>query len=156
MTFMRTSSEHPSSIPRPVLIGAVLALGAAVIFAGLGRMNSIDEPTPAVFAPVESRDFRFEDQADGSVLVIDAADEAVVATLEPGAGGFERSVLRGLVRERRLSNVGGQSAFRLHRMANGGLMLGDPATGRQVHLAAFGPSNVAAFERLMTAGNDKR
>ena len=138
------------SLPRPILIGTAVLLGVIILAAGLARESETDEPAPA-FAPVESRDLAFEDRGDGSVLVFDAADGGRIATLGPGEGGFTRSVLRGLVRERRLNNVGGKAAFRLQRMANGGLMLGDPATGREVHLAAFGPSNVAAFERLMTA-----
>jgi putative photosynthetic complex assembly protein len=156
---MRTGNTHthtaPASLPRPVLAGAAILLAVTILLAGYARLVEDAEATPPIFAAVESLDLRFEDQAGGRVLVIDAADEAVVATLEPGADGFIRSVLRGLVRERRLTDRGGRSAFRLERMANGGLRLGDPATGREVHLAAFGPSNVAAFERLMTEGETR-
>ena len=39
--------------------------------------------------------------------------------------------------------------FRLTRFADGGLELSDPSTGRVVNLGAFGPSNFAAFIRLL-------
>lgn len=149
------SGNQPASIPRPILIGAGVLLAATIVVAGLARQAPRNDQRAPAFATVDTLDLAFEDQADGSVLVIDAADDNVITTLEPGAGGFTRSVLRGLVRERRLSHIGGKAPFRLERMANGGLLLGDPATGREVHLAAFGPSNVAAFERLMTAGETR-
>ncbi len=144
--------KEPASIPRPILIGAAVLIGVTIAVAAIARQQPRDDARAAPFAAVESRTLAFEDQADGSVRVTDAGSGALVATLEPGAGGFTRSVLRGLVRERRLSHIAGKAPFRLERMANGGLLLGDPETGREIHLAAFGPSNVAAFERLMTAG----
>ena len=148
--------EKPASIPRPILIGAALLIGVTIAVAAVSRQQPRDDMRAAPFTTIESRDLAFEDRADGSVRVIDAASGSLVATLATGEGGFTRSVLRGLVRERRLSHVGGKAPFRLERMANGGLMLGDPQTGREIHLAAFGPSNVAAFERLMSAGNEMR
>jgi putative photosynthetic complex assembly protein len=138
-------------MPTTFLSGVGLLVCAAIATAALGGSGGDDAASTPVFAAIETRDLRFEDRADGGVLVFDAADGAQIATLEPGEGGFTRSILRGLVRERRINHVGGRSAFRLQRLANGGLMLGDPATGREIHLAAFGTSNVAAFERLMTA-----
>ena len=151
---MQNANRRDMSIPKPLLLGAFVLIIGTVIWTSYARITSDDQEKASVFAPVESRDLRFEDQPDGSVLVFDAVDDAKVATLEPGEGGFTRSILRGLVRERRLNKIGGKSAFRLQRMANGGLMLGDPATGREIHLAAFGTSNVAAFERLMAAGGE--
>lgn len=148
---MQTSPRKDNSVPKTLLVGAALAIVGSFLWAGYARMNPTEQMRPPVFETVESRDLLFEDRPDGSVLVFDAADDVKVATLNPGEGGFTRSILRGLVRERRLNKIGDKSAFRLQRMANGGLMLGDPATGREVHLAAFGSSNVAAFERLMTA-----
>jgi putative photosynthetic complex assembly protein len=146
-------TRRSAAIPRLLLLGVGLLLGGTIVLAAQARMTAVEEPLPPVFATTASLDLRFEDQPDGSVLVIDAAHEVEIATLEPGTNGFARSVLRGLVRERRMTDTGGRSAFRLERMANGGLRLNDPATGRAVHLAAFGPSNVAAFERLMAAGD---
>ena len=99
-------------------------------------------------APVATRELRFEDRADGTVTVRDAGDGAEIARLAVGEDGFVRSVMRGLVRERRAQGIGAQIPFRLTTWASGFVSLEDPATGRLVELTAFGPDNVAAFARL--------
>jgi putative photosynthetic complex assembly protein len=151
--------QYRAAIPRPVLIGAGLMMVTAMAFATLSKRLPADVERPA-WAPkslatdsaLESRTLRFEDQADGSVDVLDAADGRSIATFAPGTNGFARVVLRGMAKER--IGVGGDKsqAFRLRRTEEGGLALGDPATGREIHLTAFGEASLAAFEHLMTAG----
>jgi len=60
-------------------------------------------------------------------------------------------VLRGLVRERRLSGIGSSAPFVLRRWADGRLTLEDPKTGRVIDLGAFGVTNAQAFAKLMAS-----
>jgi len=99
--------------------------------------------------PVASLEIRFEDRADGTVAVLDAADGREIARLAVGEDGFIRSVMRGLARERRAQGLGQQTPFRLTSWTHGFVSLEDPTTGRLVELTAFGSDNVAAFARLL-------
>ena len=67
-----------------------------------------------------------------------------------------RGTLRGLVRERRLSGLGGQSPFVLTHWSDGSLSLDDPATGRRISLEAFGETNAGAFAQLFRASGGVR
>ena len=83
--------------------------------------------------------------------MLDAGGQ-LVEVLPPGSNNFLRATLRGLARERRAEGAPGpETPFRLSAWPQGGLTLEDLATGRQVQLAAFGPANVQAFGRLLTA-----
>lgn len=138
--------------PRGALLGAAALLAVALLGVVSGRWLGIGVvQTPAAPAAV-SRDLRFEDRADGAVVVRDAADGAVVAVFGAGEGGFVRGVLRGLARERRSHHVGPEPPFRLLRSDSGQLFLEDPQTGRRIGLDAFGPANAGAFARLLEAG----
>lgn len=155
-------SSYRTTIPRPVLVCAGLMMVATMAFASYAKRLPAGPETPAWAASadpdvsVEGVGLRFEDQADGTVLVIDADTDRPITTFEPGTNGFARTVLRGMVKERLGSGGDRETAFRLQRTADGGLMLGDPATGREIHLTAFGPASLEAFERLMPAGEQAR
>jgi len=142
-------SEKP--FPRGVLLAASLLLGFSMLSAGAARLTGVGTTAAPDSAPVESRALRFEDRADGGVVVLlnDAGAHREIDVLAPGTNGFVRSVLRGLVRERRARGIGSGPDFRLTRHADGRLSLQDPSTGRTVDLDAFGPTNVAAFGRLL-------
>ena len=100
------SHHHDQSFPRGALLGA----GGLVLFALLAatgaRLADLPATAPPQSAVVESRELRFEDGGNGSVLVYAAADGALVEVLASGEGGFVRGVLRGLARERRAQAVG--------------------------------------------------
>ena len=138
---------------RPILpmwlrSGVLAMLLAAFLFALFGDTDvSLDESTRG--EAVASRDIRFEDEPDGTVTVRDAADGRSLARLAVGEDGFIRSVMRGLVRERRARGLGAETPFRVTTWTSGFVSLEDPATGRQIELTAFGPDNVAAFARLV-------
>lgn len=134
--------------PRAPLFGAaaliLFALISIAAYRGYYGAPGADEP-----APVAMRELRFLDQADGAVAVIDPPTAQVLTLLAPGTNGFVRATLRGLARERKRQDIGTEPPFRLKRMADGRLILDDPTTGRNVDLAAFGPTNAAAFARLL-------
>jgi putative photosynthetic complex assembly protein len=129
-----------------VLLALVIATVVAVRVTGAGRVGIAATPPPQ-----RVLEMRFEDQADGSVRVIDVATSTVVTVLPSGQGGFVRSSIRSLARERRRFGAGADAPFVLAEGANGRLTLDDPATGIRLDLAAFGPTNAAAFDALLDA-----
>lgn len=144
---MTSPVQHPQ-FPRFALVGAGLVIVVTIITAAVVHSIGIDTYPPTA-AAVAACDLRFEDQADGSVAVVNAADNAVLQVLAPGTNGFVRATLRGLVRERKLQEADKTTPFRLTAYADGRLTLEDPATGRRIDLQAFGQTNSQAFARLL-------
>jgi putative photosynthetic complex assembly protein len=139
------------TLPRGALAGAGALVALSLALVGLARMTGYQPTKPPVSTVVERRDLRFEDRADGAVLVYSGPDDRLVDTLQPGTNGFVRGVLRGLVRERRADHIGPEPPFRLTRWADGRLSLDDPSTGRHVDLEVFGPTNAGAFAQILLA-----
>lgn len=133
--------------PLLALGGLVLAVLAAV---SAVRLSGMPISTPDAPAAV-TRQLRFEDRPDGSIVVIDAVQGRVVQTIT-GQAGFIRGTLRGLARQRKLEGIGPERPFELIGRADGRLTLIDPATNRRVDLESFGPTNSAEFARLLQAG----
>jgi putative photosynthetic complex assembly protein len=100
---------------------------------------------------VQSTELHFVDLPDGMISVIDAAAGQEITRLHSGEDGFMRSVMRGMVRERKAKGIGAEIPFQLSVWEDGLVSLIDPATHRRVELSAFGPDNVAAFTRLLAA-----
>jgi putative photosynthetic complex assembly protein len=126
----------------------VIAIGAAAI----GRYNNVHDPVETrqiQEAVTQSVDLTFFDQDDGSVLVKDAKTTALIFTLKPGEDAFIRAVIRGFVRDRTARKLGKDIPFRLYRLVDTRLVVEDIATNRRVNLRAFGPTQQAAFARLM-------
>ena len=138
------------------MIGAGALVVASLLIVGIARLTGYVPDKPAPTAVVQSRDLRFEDRADGAVLVYSSDDNTLVYTVQPGTNGFVRGVLRGLVRDRRADHVGAAPPFRLTRWADGRLSLDDPSTGRHVDLEVFGPTNAGAFADILIAGDPPR
>jgi len=132
-------------VPLYAAFALVLVMLAAVTFVrltGIGVVHVADAPV------VETREFRFEDRPDGSIVVLNTRAE-VIETVAPGSNGFLRGTMRGLVRERKRQGIGPEIPFRMVGHADGRLILEDPGTGRNVDLGSFGPTNAAVFARLM-------
>jgi putative photosynthetic complex assembly protein len=126
-----------------VLVVCALAATAAVRLAGLDIRQQADATT------VSQRALRFADAADGSLQVIDDRSGRVLDTVVAGTGGFIRSTMRGLVRERKRQGLGPEMPFELIARSDGRLTLIDPATQRRIDLESFGPVNAAVFARLL-------
>lgn len=137
-------------LPRGFVIAAGVLVLSSLIMVSIARLTGYQPERPPPSAVVESHDLRFEDRADGAVLVY-TADEQLAYTILPGTNGFVRGVLRGLVRERRADHVGPTPPFRLTRWADGRLSLDDPSTGRHVDLEVFGETNAGAFADILVA-----
>jgi len=131
---------------------ALAAAGAAVVItmvvAAIGGSPTVMPP-----AKVEAtRLLRFDDAANGAVLVTDAETGNQVTVLAPGTNGFIRASLRGL------AHSGGHEEharpnhpFRLTALSDGRLVLDDDVLHRSLDLEAFGSINSAAYAALLTA-----
>jgi putative photosynthetic complex assembly protein len=141
------------SFPKLPLYTAWSLVAFALIGATTGRLTGLGAQQP-LSSPISSRLLRFEDRADGAVVIYDAtlnptdvnATPVAVAT---GQNGFLRGVLRGFARTRKADQVGPLAPFRLTAWQDGRLTLEDPATGRHSDLEAFGQTQVAAFARFL-------
>jgi len=134
-------------LPRRALLAIGGVLLATVVGVAAVRLSGTDIRTPD--APVlQMRELRFEDRADGSVDVIDAATQSVIHNVT-GENGFFRGSLRGLARERKRNGLGSELPFQLIGHADGRLTLLDPTTGTRVDLGSFGPTNAAVFVRFL-------
>jgi putative photosynthetic complex assembly protein len=149
------SETDSKTFPKVPLIGAAGLVLFAFCFALSARLFDFGTTHVDYSSPVETRSLRFEDRADGSVAVFDAASNAVIETMQPGSSGFVRIVMRGLARERLAIGGSKEAAFELTRWDNGRLTISDPVTGHRVELVGFGPDNVRAFASLLT-GSDTR
>jgi putative photosynthetic complex assembly protein len=135
-------------VPRGVLIGAAILVGASLLLTVSARVAGWTPARPAPSAVLAQVDLQFEDRSDGAVLIYRPDQSEPNQILAPGTNGFVRGVLRGLARERRAENISSRTAFRLTRWADGRLSLDDPATGRHVDLEVFGPTNAGAFASI--------
>lgn len=126
--------------------GVVLAI--VIIFAALGRYAGIGTVQLPQSEAASSIDLRFADR-EGAIQVLRAADGALLLQVPPGEGGFMRGVMRGLARDRKMRGIGPDQPFRLERRMNGMLILVDTATGREIALGSFGPTNLEAFSQLL-------
>lgn len=141
----------PPLTTRPTLPLAALGTLVLVSVFGVGavRLAGVSAQQQADASTLTSRQLRFEDRSDGGIAVLDAHSGAVLDTVAPGTNGFLRSAMRGLVRERKRQGVGPALPFDLLGRTDGRLTLVDPGTGRRIDLESFGPTNAAAFARLL-------
>ncbi len=138
----------PRLAPLPLLAMVVLVLCTLAATATV-RLTGMSITQQADAATVSQRALRFADVDDGSLQVIDDRSGQVLDTVVPGTGGFIRSTMRGLVRERKRQGIGPEIPFELIGRSDGRLTLIDPATQRRIDLESFGPVNAAVFARLL-------
>jgi putative photosynthetic complex assembly protein len=126
-----------------LLVALSLAGTAAVRWGGVSPQQQADAAT------LRALQLRFEDGSAGQLQVREAGSGRLLYTAaQPGADGFLRSTVRGLVRERKRRGLGDAQPFQLLARADGRLTLFDPATTRRIELEAFGRANAQAFARL--------
>ncbi|RJS92085.1 photosynthetic complex assembly protein PuhC [Salinisphaera sp. Q1T1-3] len=146
--------EYRDNFPKGALIGGAILLIVTLVFVATVRLADVAPAAqvPATTDAVKSRYLKFADADNGDVIVtaVDGAGGPQhIATLTPGTNGFLRAVMRGLVQARKIDDIGPSVPFKLSRLADGRLVLADPATHRRIYLRAFGPTNAAAFGRLL-------
>ena len=134
-------------VPRGLLWSAAALVGFALLAAIGGRLMPTHQ-VPADGVVVIARNLRFVDRADLGVDVIDADRNLRVTTIT-GQAGFLRATMRGLASARLRAGLTADQPFRLTAWKDGRVTLDDPADGRHVELAAFGPTNEQAFANLL-------
>ncbi len=143
----QTSRNMPLALPLFAIAVALVATLALVFWTGT------PEPSPTAdterLPVLAARDVYFEDQADGSVRVMDAKLKQQVEIIAPASNGFLRGAVRGLVRERKRQSIGPEVPFTIAALASGRVVLRDAATAREIDLATFGSTNVEVFARLL-------
>ncbi len=139
--------------PRKPLFAVAALIGFSLIAVTAARIGGVSTAQVEESPVVRALDLRFDDAANGAVLVRDARTRAGVAELPPASNGFVRGVLRSLARDRRARDLGNDSPFRLARHADGRLTLEDLATSRVIELNSFGPTNEGAFAALLYERN---
>jgi putative photosynthetic complex assembly protein len=152
------SAHHEMRIPKEALWGAsalvLLALaGAVVVRAGILPMTANPQAmrAEAHVTRLAQRDLVFADRGDGAVVVTEVSGAPVATIMPDSEQGFVRGLMRGLARERRLKEAPQAAPFRLELWSDNGLTLTDLATGRQIELGSFGPTNRAAFAVMLPA-----
>jgi len=153
---MKTKNPYYEQVPRPFLLAAAALVALTLLLIAGTRITGFGGAAMSVGEAVAMRDLRFEDRPTGAIAVYAEPDNRLVTTLEPGSNGFLRGILRALVRERRQHGAGPSMPFRLMRASDGSLLLEDLATGRRLHLGAFGPTNAGAFADLLTVGSKQQ
>ena len=135
--------------PTVPLAAATSLIVIALVAVGWMRVTGETPGGNRDYEIAASVELRFEDREDGSLVVIDAADDAVVEVLDPGTNGFLRGALRSFARHRRAVDAGSDIPFSIRRTVAGRLVLHDLATGEEIDLRAFGPTNAGAFGRFL-------
>ncbi|MEM6586000.1 MAG: photosynthetic complex assembly protein PuhC [Pseudomonadota bacterium] len=101
---------------------------------------------------VATRSVTFNDAADGSVWVADAATGEELGRFAQGEGGFVRATARAMVTGRELHGLGSAVPFELIEWDNGAMTLRDTQTGRTVELHAFGAKTHEIYQDMMVKG----
>ena len=141
--------------PKGALIAASALISFSLVATAAVRLERLSAPSDVAVKPqtppLRSVEVRFRDESDGSVSVRDIRNDQVVASLAPGTNGFVRSVMRGLVHERKRRGFDATPPFRISQWSGGRLALEDTATGRLIDLDAFGVTNKDAFAQMLPA-----
>jgi putative photosynthetic complex assembly protein len=135
--------------PRFMLTAATGLIGAAMLMAGVASRTDIGATRLTDPAGGRTVDLRFEDTAEGGIRVAAISGTPHAIVLAPGQDGFVRVALRSLARERQAAGHGADLPFRLGQQDDGRLWLRDLATGRLLHLDAYGQGNAQSFARLL-------
>jgi len=137
--------------PKMPLFGVAALVVITIALVAAQRLLSLPATSPAASLPViETRLLTFEDSSDGSVIIRDANDHALIAIAEPGTNGFLRGTLRGLMRTRSRESINLLAPFRLSKLGNGALMLIDETNNVTLNLDAFGHTNADTFRAFLT------
>lgn len=147
---MASALLRNGSLPRGMVVGTMIVMAGTLALATLGHDAPVN-PASAGLQPTASRDLRFSDRSDGAVVVTNARTGREVDVVEPGTEGFVRGAMRGLVRQRRIAEIGPDMPFRLSVWPDGRITLQDTANGNTMELHAFGRTNAEAFLRLLAA-----
>jgi putative photosynthetic complex assembly protein len=145
-------AHRPDPLRKPAIaFGCLIAV--TVLFAAFGPKAELPRAWERS-AAAQSVALSFLDAENGTVIVVDAGSGAEVARLGIGEGGFVRSTMRNLARERLRRDLSRETPFVVQRLESGAIILNDPETGRIISLDAFGDANAAAFAAFLDHGRE--
>lgn len=144
----RQQARRPS-FPRLPLYSAFALIAFAIAAIAFGERTGIGTVRTETGTPVDMIDLTLSQEPGDRVVVKEAASGRVIADFGPGEGGFIRGSIRGLARMRMVAEAEADAPYRLIKWNSGALTFSDTATGQRIHLNAFGPDQVAAFEKLL-------
>jgi len=148
-------SAAVAPFPRIPLFTVVAVLGCVVVLSAAARFTGFATP-PAPPPVIATTELTFSDLADGGVAVHDFATGKIVATIAARNDGFLRTTLRVLAGQRAKLGIGPEKPFLLEALQGGRIELTDTATGQNVELEAFGPSQINEFLPLIAAAEAKQ
>ena len=150
---MENIATHSTRLTPPPIVGAACLLAATLIAVAVLRWSHAPADSTPQAAVVAQRDLRFTDLPGGAVEITDVHHPGYAQRLAPGvqSDGFLRATIRALARERKRDGGNDLTPFRLSALADGRLVLEDLATGHEVDLEAFGPTNAGRFAQLLAA-----
>ncbi|MEM9383737.1 MAG: photosynthetic complex assembly protein PuhC [Pseudomonadota bacterium] len=142
---------NPPSRRQPfqwLVLLVVLALGVSIwsskdsesTYAGM-----LEDAAPAL----QERHVVFIDEADGTLLVVDVDTDRTIRRVPSEEEAFMRALVRAVERDRYAHSVEAGLPITISAREDGDLLLIDETTGLLYHLRAFGPTNLAAFARLL-------
>ena len=132
-------------IPTKLLLAmALLALGALALATYASVTNRALAGVPPAAEVLDSRTFVLE--GDSVAVKLTAPDGAVLYEADNGA--FIAVVGEALRRQRKVNRVADNPPVTLDRLANGRLVLTDPATGWSAEMTSFGAGNARHWEVL--------
>jgi putative photosynthetic complex assembly protein len=115
----------------------------------LARATNFGVLRHAPSVAVETRAILFEDREDGSLAIYDAGASRPFEVIPKDGSGFVHGTMRALKHGRRVNQASPSTPFELVRWADGRFSLRDTKDGREIALEAFGPTNAAAFRRIL-------
>ncbi len=140
--------------PRLPLYSAFVLIAFAVVAIIFSQKTGIGTMLTDPGRPLDMIDLTISQTVDDRVLVTEANSGRVLADFAPGEGGFVRGSLRALARMRMTAEVDINEPYRVIKWSNGSVSLSDTKSGQRIYLNAFGPDQVAAFEKFL--GNEGR
>ena len=146
----------PAGLPiGPFLAAAgVLFIVALALF--LPKNHGALIPVYIDKAPILSaRALRFDEHADGTLDVFDAANGALIENLPVDRNGFLHALVHGLGATRRRAHVPLAQSYSLTLFKDGRLVLADAATHTSIDMEGFGPTNMHGVLALL-AGQGSR
>lgn len=146
------TTTRTETLPRTFLLGAGGAVLATLIGVAVGVAGKAP-PAPPAELPVASLTVRFVDMADGGLSIIDQASGREFDHLAEGENGFLRTMLRVIRRDIDRTPAVISMPFRIEAWQDHRVTLTDSATGRNVDLRAFGPTNAEIFIRWLSGRN---
>jgi len=145
----RTSSSSPRLLWAGGIVVLTLAAAAPLFFSeDSGPSNAPVAQAGADRTAVAVLTLVFEEDAGGTLRVLEAGSGREIRVLAPGEGGFLRGVMRPLRRERARMGAPDNAPYRLERWSDGSLTLADSSASLFLDLAAYGATSVEAFAAL--------